>query len=297
MGKAVKHYTCISHSILSDNFILEDANRNIYNSSASTVKKLLNNPDVKITNIKLNKATMLPYVDTSMDDEIDKFLNKAKIMSLRIVDLHANRKDERDYDERNVGKVYLVRKSHRDYVLLIKSSMAVLDAFFLFGDIFTNSDINLKIIGGHGILSAYTSFNSVVLNSLDLSEFDSSNIVNMSEMFFLCNIPHIDLSKLDTSSAVDMSSMFYGCNTDKLDISNFDTTKVQDISRMFDGCNAGEYNLGNLNLHNCVKALSVFESCKATELDISGWEIDDILINTMLSTKPDHLKLKISKEK
>lgn len=297
MGKAVKHYTCISHSILSDNFILEDVNKSIYDVSASTVKKLLNNPDVKLTNIKLNKATMLPYVDTSMDDEIDKFLNKAKIMSLGVVDLHANRKDERDYDERNVGKVYLVRKSHRDYVLLIKSSMAVLDAFFLFGDIFTNSDINLKIIGGHGILSAYTSFNSVVLNSLDLSEFDSSNIVNMSEMFFLCNIPHIDLSKLDTSSAVDMSSMFYGCNTDKLDISNFDTTKVQDISRMFDGCNACEYNLGNLNLHNCVKALSVFESCKATELDISGWEIDDILINTMLSTKPDHLKLKISKEK
>lgn len=292
MSKAVKHYTCISHSRLSDNFTLQDVNKNIYNVSASKVKELLANPAVKITNIKLNKMTMLPYIDTSMDDEIDKFLNKAKIMGLEIVDLHADRKDEIDYDERNVGKVYLVRKSHRDFVLLIKSSMAVLDAFFLFGDVFTNNTVNLKIIGGYGILNAYTSFNSVVLNSLDLSDFDSSNIVNMSEMFFLCNISHMDLSSFNTSSAVDMSSMFYGCNTDKLDISNFDTTKVQDISNMFSGCNVNEYNLGNLDLHNCTKALCVFTSCTATELDISGWKISNDILNTILRTKPDHLNLK-----
>ena len=48
------------------------------------------------------------------------------------------------------------------------------------------------------------------LTNIDLSSFDTKNIINMSYMFHYCiNLTNIDLSSFDTKNLTNMSYMFY----------------------------------------------------------------------------------------
>ena len=73
------------------------------------------------------------------------------------------------------------------------------------------------------------------LKSLDLSNFDTSNVTNMSYMFYSCsNLKSLNLSNFDTSNVTNMSLMFYSCsNLKSLNLSNFDTSNVTNMSVMF----------------------------------------------------------------
>ncbi len=92
------------------------------------------------------------------------------------------------------------------------------------------------------------------LTTLDLSNFDTSNVTNMDRMFEDCSsLTTLDLSSFDTSKVTDMEGMFNGCSSlTTLDLSNFDTSKVTDMVCMFFGCS-----LTNLDLSN-------FETSKVT---------------------------------
>ena len=57
------------------------------------------------------------------------------------------------------------------------------------------------------------------------------------EMFRRCvNITEIDVSNFDTSEVIDMTSMFVYCSSlTSINLTNFDTSKVKDMGFMFDG--------------------------------------------------------------
>ena len=54
-------------------------------------------------------------------------------------------------------------------------------------------------------------------------------------MFYGCSgLTSLNLSNFNTSKVTDMSGMFQNCaNLESLDLSNFDTSKVTDMSNMF----------------------------------------------------------------
>lgn len=76
------------------------------------------------------------------------------------------------------------------------------------------------------------------IEKIDLSEYDTSNIVDMSLMFSNCYYD-IDLSKFDTSNVTNMCCMFV-CSPKlvELDLSSFDTSKVEYVHYMFAGCSS-----------------------------------------------------------
>lgn len=86
------------------------------------------------------------------------------------------------------------------------------------------------------------------ISNIDLSNFDTSNVADMSSMFADMNqIKELNLSSFDTSKVTNMSSMFKGMYGFKsLDVSNFDTSNVIDMSSMFQGT----WQLVSLNLLN-----------------------------------------------
>ena len=58
-------------------------------------------------------------------------------------------------------------------------------------------------------------------------------------MFYHCSnhLTSLDLSSFNTSNVKDMSSMFYGYNSlTSLDLSSFDTSNVKNMTAMFYGC-------------------------------------------------------------
>ena len=92
---------------------------------------------------------------------------------------------------------------------------------------------------------------------IDLSNFDTSQVTNMSGMFSgMRNLTTLDLSNFDTSKVTDMSFMFGSMsNLTTLDLSNFNTSKATNMSEMF----LGMANLTSLNL-------SSFDTSKVTSM-------------------------------
>ena len=92
---------------------------------------------------------------------------------------------------------------------------------------------------------------------LDLSHFDTSQVTNMSSMFYNMNLTSLDLSSFDTSKVTNMNAMFMSMwSLTSLNISNFDTSKVTNMSSMFENM----FNLTTLNL-------SYFDTSQVTNME------------------------------
>lgn len=86
-------------------------------------------------------------------------------------------------------------------------------------------------------------------SSLDLTNFNTSNVVNMSYMFMNFNSKTINVSSFDTSNVRNMNNMFDGCiSLRSLDVSGFNTSRVINFEYMFNDC----YRLEKLDLSNFV---------------------------------------------
>ena len=111
--------------------------------------------------------------------------------------------------------------------------------------------MNVKYVDTSNLDSTYTFCmfaNCTNLTSLDVSNFNTSNVTSMGSMFYGCNnLTSLDVSNFNTSKVANMSVMFSECrNLTSLDVSNFNTNNVNNMSYMFYGCN----NLTSLNVSN-----------------------------------------------
>ena len=102
---------------------------------------------------------------------------------------------------------------------------------------------NEKLVSLAGIFSGLAN-----LIEVDLSNFDSSSVIDMANMFFVSeNLKIVDFSNFNTEKVVSMSQMFRGCHSIiSLDLSSFDTSEVTIMSFMFMDC----FQLPSLNLSN-----------------------------------------------
>ena len=106
------------------------------------------------------------------------------------------------------------------------------------------------------------------------------NATSCHRMFHGCKaLTQLNLNNFNTSQITDMSSMFAGCKgLTKLDLSNFDTHKVTNMSGMFDNCKKlTKLNLSNFNTSKVTNMSFMFEDCSAlTQLDLSNFDISNV---------------------
>jgi surface protein len=76
------------------------------------------------------------------------------------------------------------------------------------------------------------------LASIDVSNFNTGKVTNMSCMFNWCeNLVALNVSNFDTRNVTDIAYMFYDCHSLKtLDVSNFNMTSCEDSKSMFAYC-------------------------------------------------------------
>ena len=76
------------------------------------------------------------------------------------------------------------------------------------------------------------------LKSLDITNFNTSNVKDMGGMFSSCQaLTSIEVNSFNTSKVTDMSAMFSDCKSlTMLDLNIFDTSKVITMDRMFACC-------------------------------------------------------------
>ena len=137
------------------------------------------------------------------------------------------------------------------------------------------------------------------LTTLNISNFDTSQVTNMSSMFSgMSNLTALDLSNFDTSQAMYMGSMFQGMsNITTLDLSNFDTSKVTSMYAMFSGMS----NLTTLSISNFYTSKVTYMSSmflgmsKLTTLDLSNFDTSQVkYMNYMFSGMSNLTTLNIS---
>ena len=118
------------------------------------------------------------------------------------------------------------------------------------------------------------------LTSLDLSNFNTGNVTDMGGMFSSCNaLTSLNLGSFDTGNVTSMSGMFSGCySLTSLDLSNFDTGNVTDMSWMFSGCSRlASLDLSSFDTGNVTSMSRMFASCSSlTSLDLRNFDTGSV---------------------
>ena len=118
------------------------------------------------------------------------------------------------------------------------------------------------------------------LTTLNLSNFNTSNVTNMGGMFFnMTNLTAFNFSNFDTSKVTDMGSMFYGMSSlTTLDLFNFNTSQVMIMGGMFfNMANLTTLNLSNFDTSNVTDMRSMFNGMtNLASLDISSFNTKNV---------------------
>jgi surface protein len=105
--------------------------------------------------------------------------------------------------------------------------------------------------------------------------FITNNVVNMKSIFGKCfKLKYLDLSNFNTENVSDMSYMFEQCNNLEkivLDPSAFKTNKVVKMGRMFSECySLKEIDLSSFNVEKVIHMSFMFNNCRQlTMVDLS----------------------------
>ena len=182
-----------------------------------------------------------------------------------------------DYDDKKrIGFIYYIGKN----IQVPKKPDGMLHCPYTFS----------KYKGTHLDLSSFDTSNVIdmrgmfkccyYLQSLDLSSFDTSNVTNMSWMFDDCkSLKSLDLSSFDTSNVVEMGYMFDGCiSLQSLDLSSFDTSNVTNMSCMFYNCKSLQsLDLSSFNTSNVEGMGYMFCTCESLKsLDLSNFNTSNV---------------------
>ena len=103
-------------------------------------------------------------------------------------------------------------------------------------------------------------FSNTVATAIGVSDFDTSNVINMSYMFSNTVATAIDVSNFDTSNVTNMNGMFLNTNVVQLDISNFNTSNVTDMGLMFQDSKLNVLDLSSFNTSNVTSMAFMFMS-------------------------------------
>jgi len=120
--------------------------------------------------------------------------------------------------------------------------------------------------------------------NLPINSWNTSNVTHMSNMFQYAYKFNQDIGSWNTSKVTSMSYMFINAYKFNKNIGGWDTSKVTNMSNMFAGAevfnNNGSPTIGNWDTSNVTDMSSMFSYAYAFNQNISSWNVQNV------STKP-----------
>lgn len=140
--------------------------------------------------------------------------------------------------------------------------------------------LDLSQFNTHNIVTMSDMFAYYRGTELDVSMLDTGNVESFTSMFFCCNkLKELNLLGFNTAKAVDMSCMFWNCSSlTELDLSSFSTELVQRMHHMFWNCrNLRTVDLSSFNTTNVRDMEGMFKDCgKLYKLDLRGFSTENL---------------------
>lgn len=152
-------------------------------------------------------------------------------------------------------------------------------------------------------------FVDINVSEIDLTEFDTTNIVDMYYMFLeadlgdcfslgsptnaQANTPDRNILTLNTEGVTSMSGMFKDCKVKHLDLNSLRTHNVTDFSDIFCSCNdLIDLNVDGFDTSNAEDFHGMFQGCiKLTQLNVKHFNVDNVLHMSCLFSKCLRLKV------
>lgn len=136
------------------------------------------------------------------------------------------------------------------------------------------------------VTSLFLAFNNSGLKQINVSNWDTGNVTNMSNTFSHCELlTSIDVSKWNTSKVTNMEGMFVDCNLlASVDVNKWNTSKVTDMASMFSGCGTlRSIDVSKWNTSNVTDISGMFFGCGSLHsVDITGWDTSKVTNMTRL---------------
>ena len=153
---------------------------------------------------------------------------------------------------------------------------SVSDFSYMFGG-YQGTSLNLSNFNTENVLNMRSMFyNCNKLTSIDVSRFDTRKVTSMEFMFGNCKkLESLDVTNFDTSSVNSMAFMFNYCySLTSIDVSRFDTRKVTEMAFMFNGCNNLEsLDVSRFDTGKVTNMKYMFNNCNKLEsLDVSRFD-------------------------
>ena len=128
-------------------------------------------------------------------------------------------------------------------------------------------------------------------STVDVSEFDTKNVVDMQGMFKGSQATVINgFENFDTSNVANMRDMFYDSKVVTFDLSSFDTSNVTNMRYMFYNNKASKLKLANFNTKNVTDMSGMFYQSEASIIDISGFDTSNVTDMSYMFENTKNLK-------
>ncbi|MDP9956423.1 surface protein [Epilithonimonas hungarica] len=109
------------------------------------------------------------------------------------------------------------------------------------------------------------------------SLWDTSNVKNMTMMFFKAINFNQNIGSWNTSNVIDMNGMFFGVSNFNQEIGNWNTANVISMRSMFSGADVFNQNIGNWNTSKVTDMAYMFASANDFNQDIGNWDMSNVL--------------------
>jgi surface protein len=121
----------------------------------------------------------------------------------------------------------------------------------------------------------YTTSSSNYFN-LNISSWNTSNVTNMSEMFYGNKLFNININSWDVSNVTNMSGMFRNADAFNQSLNSWNVGNVTDMSQMFSENEIYNQSLSNWNVANVTNMSAMFRLNTAFNQDINNWNVSKV---------------------
>ena len=188
----------------------------------------------------------------------------------------------------------IVNKDYRDDMIVVKSfdelRKIIEDRYDKLGPGTEQKPIDFNDIDVSNLDSFYNKnnekgiFEYTKFKYIDISDWDVTNVTNISYMFFMCGkLKSVgNLSNWDISNVKTTGGMFYCCKSFNQNISSWNMSNVTDMFNMFYGCESFNQDLSDWDVSNVTDMGYMFCNCKSFNQDISGWDVSNVNNNIFM---------------
>ena len=184
-------------------------------------------------------------------------------------------------NEPNKYSKYFIPKNEGKYNIKLVFSTEMKDCSYMFNNCSYIEKIDLSSFNSKNVINmSYMFCNCSSLRNINFTEFQTSNVTTMTKMFYKCKkLLRLNLTYFDTKNVTDMSYMFCDCS-DLLfvDLSSFDTKKVTNMEGLFCFChNLNFIDVSSFNTENVVNMKYMFFYLyNVRKLDLSSFNTEKV---------------------